>query len=229
MTDPKPTKTAVDQTPSPPGHVFEASAPLTAVLAWPALPPVLRRALSRAVAPEMLASLSFGESVKGWRDPALRAWIVALLALDVGVGFGRGEGDNDSMIGLFAHDQLDAEVSRFCIGGVYAGQALGASYAAEAPGAPASVCAAAFVYRDAKGCLESDFVFLAGATRKPVVQVELAWVDGRPFDAQHIAHALGAIAAQVEPAHEAAARAVVRDALLECLAALGEPVAPPAT
>jgi hypothetical protein len=218
MTDPKPTKTAVDQTPSPPGPVFEASAPLTAVLAWPALPPVLRRALSRAVAPETLASLRFDESVKGWRDPALREWIVALLALDVGVGFG-----------LFAHDQLDAEVSRFCIGGVYAGQALGASYAAEAPGAPASVCAAAFVYRDAKGCLESDFVFLAGATRKPVVQVELAWVDGRPFDAQHIAHALGAIAAQVEPAHEAAARAVVRGALLECLAALGEPVAPPPT
>ena len=49
----------------------EAAAPLTAVLAWPALPAVLRRALSRAVPPETLASLSFGESVQAWRDPAL--------------------------------------------------------------------------------------------------------------------------------------------------------------
>ena len=228
MTVPKRAKSAAGGAPPTPGPLFEASAPLTAVLAWPALPAVLRRALSRAVPPEMLASLSFGESVQAWRDPTMREWIVALLALDVGVGFGGSGGYNDSMIGLFAHDELDAEVSRFFIGGVHAAQGLGASFSADAPGAPASVCASAFVYREPKGSLEADFVFLAGATREPVVQVELAWVDGRAFDEQHIEHALGAIAAQVEPAHEAAARTVVRGALLECLAALGEPAATPA-
>ena len=218
--DTKATKRASTPTPGP---LFEASAPLSTVLAWPALPAVLRRALTRAVPTGSLSTLTFGESVRAWRDPALREWIVALLALDVGVGFGASGGYNDSMIGLLAHDELDeTAVSRFFIGGVEAGQGLGASFRAETPEAPASVCAAAFVYREAKGCIEADFVFLAGATREPVVQVELAWVDGRGFDEQHIEHALGAIAAQVEPAHEAAARTVVRGALLECLAALGD-------
>ncbi|MDO9021590.1 MAG: hypothetical protein Q8S73_23765 [Deltaproteobacteria bacterium] len=227
MTDPKRTKSAAGGAPPSPGPLFEASSPLATVLAWPALPAVLRRALSRALPREAVASLTLGESVQAWRDPALREWIVALLALDVGVGFGGSDGYNDSMIGLFAHDELDAEVSRFFFGGVHAGQGLGAASSADAPGAPPAVCAAAFVYRDAKGELEADFVFLAGATREPVVQVELAWVDGRPFDEQHIEHALAAIAAQVEPAHEAAARTAVRGALLECLAALGEQPATP--
>ena len=214
MTDPKHTA---------PGPLFEASAPLTAVLAWPALPAVLRRALTRAVPPEALASLTFGESVRAWRDPALREWIVALLALDVGVGFAGKGGYHDSMIGLLAHDELDAAVARFFVGGVEAGQALGASFSAETPGAPASVCAAAFVYREPKGCLEADFVFLASATHEPVVQVELAWVDGRTFDEAHIEHVLGAIGSQVDPAHAAAARSVVGGALRECLAALAGP------
>lgn len=219
--DTKATKRA--STPAP-GPLFEATAPLSTVLAWPALPAVLRRALTRAVPTGSLSTLSFGDSVRAWRDPALREWIVGLLALDVGVGFGPSGGYHDSMIGLLAHDELDeAEVSRFFIGGVEAGQGLGASFRSEAPGAPASVCAAAFVYRDAKGALEADFVFLAGATSEPVVQLELAWVEGRPFDAPHIELALGAIEGQVDPAHAAAARAVVREALLECLAMLDAP------
>lgn len=206
------------------GPLFDASAPLTAVLSWPALPAVLRRALTRAVPRETLAALTFGESVRAWRDPALREWIVALLALDVGVGIGGTDGYNDSMIGLLAHDELDeVEVSRFFVGAIEAGQGFGASYRAETPEAPASVCAAAFVYREAKGSLEADFIFLAGATSEPVVQVELAWVEGRPFDEKHIEHALGALGAQVEPAQEAAARSVVREALLECLAMLEAP------
>ena len=206
------------------GPLFEASAPLAAVLAWPGLPAALRRALTRAVPRETLMALTFGESVRAWRDPALREWIVALLALDVGVGFGGSDGYNDSMIGLLAHDELDeTAVSRFFIGGVEAGQGLGASFRAETPEAPASVCAAAFVYREAKGALEADFVFVAGATSEPVVQVELDWVEGRPFDEPHIELALGAIKGQVDSAHEAAARAVVREALLECLAMLQAP------
>ncbi|TAK25869.1 MAG: hypothetical protein EPO40_21615 [Myxococcaceae bacterium] len=221
--DTRATKRASTPTPGP---LFEASAPLSTVLAWPALPAVLRRALTRAVPTGSLSTLRFGESVRAWRDPALREWIVALLALDVGVGFGPSGGYQDSMIGLLAHDELDeTAVSRFFIGGIEAGQGLGASFRAEAPGAPASVCAAAFVYRDAKGALEADFVFLAGATSEPVVQVELAWVEGRPFDAPHIELALGAIEGQVDAAHEAAARAVVREALLECLAMLDAPTA----
>lgn len=209
------------------GPLFEASTPLAAVLSWPELPAVLRRALSRAVPREALTSLSFGESVRAWRDPAMREWIVALLALDVGVGFGGSDGYSDSMIGLFAHDELDeAEVSRYFVGGIEAGQGFGASYRAETPGAPASVCAAAFVYREAKGSLEADFIFLAGATSEPVVQVDLDWVEGRPFDEKHIEHALGALGAQVDPAREADARSVVREALIECLAMLEAPATP---
>lgn len=219
--DTRATKSA--STPAP-GPLFDASAPLSTVLAWPALPPVLRRALTRAVPPETLSTLSFGESVRRWRDPVLREWLVALLALDVGVGFGPSGGYNDSMIGLLAHDELDeAEVSRFFIGGVEAGQGLGASFRAGAPGATASVCAAAFVYRDAKGALDADFVFVAGATSEPVVQVELAWVEGRPFDEKHIELALGAIGGQVDREHEEAVKAVVREALLECLSMLRAP------
>ncbi len=71
MTPPKRRKSADGGAPPTAGPLFEAAAPLTAVLAWPALPAVLRRALSRAVPPETLASLSFGESVQAWRDPAL--------------------------------------------------------------------------------------------------------------------------------------------------------------
>ncbi len=150
--DTKATKRASTPTPGP---LFEASAPLSTVLAWPALPAVLRRALTRAVPTGSLSTLTFGESVRAWRDPALREWIVALLALDVGVGFGASGGYNDSMIGLLAHDELDeTAVSRFFIGGVEAGQGLGASFRAETPEAPASVCAAAFVYREAKGTLD---------------------------------------------------------------------------
>jgi hypothetical protein len=219
MADKERTKAAGVTAPGP-GPLFEASAPLTAVLGWAALPAVLRRALSRAVPRASIESLTLGESVRAWRDPAMREWIVALLALDVGVGFAGSDGYNDSMIGLYAHDELDAEVTRFFFGGVDAGQALGASFSADAPGAPASVCAAAFVYRDPKGSLEADFVFLAGATTEPVAQVELAWVEGRSFDEAHIAHALRSLPAQVDPAHEAAARAAVRGALMECLAAL---------
>ena len=205
------------------GPVFSASATLEEVLAWPDLPDVLRRALSRAVPREIRVRLSLGESVRAWKDAALRAWIVALLAHDVGVGLvdERGSSASDSMIGLLAHEQLGTHaLAQFFVPYLEGGQGFGAAFRAPSLEAPATVCAAAFVYRDAKCRLESDFVFLAGATGEPVVQLELGWLEEVAFDEKHIERALRPIAEQVEEEHAEVAQAVVREALLECLSVL---------
>jgi hypothetical protein len=195
---------------------FDTTTPLATLLLWPALPAVLRRALTRAVPRETLEQVSLGESVSRWREPMFREWIVGLLALDVGVGFSDTP-TTDDLIGLFANDRLGAAtIAHFFVGPIDAGQGFGAAYRAGSADAPASVCAAAFVYVDA-GHVESAFVFLAGATKKPVVQLALR-LDDKPFDAVHIERAARAIAAGIMPAHRTAAREVVREALEECRA-----------
>ena len=201
---------------------FDTSTPLATVLLWPALPDVLRRALTRAVPRETREHVSVGESVRRWREPMFREWIVGLLALDVGVGFSDTP-TNDNLIGLFADDRLGAPtIAHFFVGPIGAGQGFGAAYRAVSADAPASVCAAAFVYVDA-GRVESAFVFLAGATNEPVVQLALR-LDDKPFDAAHIERAARAIAAEITPERLDAARDVVREALEECRAVwkLGE-------
>ena len=104
----------------------------------------------------------------------------------------------------------------FFVGPIDAGQGFGAAYRAGSVDQPASVCAAAFVYVEA-GRVESAFVFLAGATKKPVVQLALPLGD-KPFDAVHIERAALTIAARITPAHRDAAQDVVREALEECRA-----------
>jgi hypothetical protein len=94
--------------------VFDASASLASLLAWPALPTVLQRSLTRALPPEKLEKLSLFESVRAWRQPPLREWIVALLALDVGFSFAKGDGMHASMIGLLSENNLDTVVFAQC-------------------------------------------------------------------------------------------------------------------
>jgi hypothetical protein len=83
--------------------------------------------------------------------------------------------------------------------------------------APEVVSAAALVYRDEQRRLEADSVFLAGATMAPVIQVKLAWVEGRPLDKRHIEDALTLVARQVAPGFEDVSREVVRKAFVEAL------------
>lgn len=202
------------------GVAFEARSPLRSVLAWEGLPAPLRRALTRAVPPETLDGVTFGESVRARRDPVFREWVTALLAYDAGVTLGGGSEATDSMIGLLSAGTLEtAPVSQFTLPAVRGGEGFGASFRASSPIEPASVCCAAFVYRDSKGALEADFVFLATPNGE-IVQLELWWVEGRVFDERHVEHALGAVAGQVDAAHEGAARDVVREALRECIATL---------
>ena len=196
---------------------FDTSTPLSTVLAWPALPTVLRRALTRAVPLETLERVSFGESVSRWEEPMFREWVVGLLALDVGVGFSDTE-TNDNLIGLYSHGRLGAKtIAHFFVGPIDPGQGFGAAYRARSPDAPADVCAAAFGYVSERRVVESAFVFLSGGATDPVIQLDLPLRDGA-FDAAHIERALDASAAQMPPAHLGAARAVVREALEACCA-----------
>lgn len=65
------------------GPVFDARAPLADTLKWPALPQVLRRTLTRSLSPHERSTNTLRDSLRG-EDPRLNAWLVALLALDVG-------------------------------------------------------------------------------------------------------------------------------------------------
>lgn len=197
--------------PQPP--LFDATASLATVLAWPAFPKVLRRALTRSVSAETLARVSFLESLRS-SDLCFREWMVGLLALDIGVDL---EDRRDSLIGVFSNGTLrTAEMTGFCIHGVGPRQGYGASFRAPSPAAPATVCAAAYVYFGDDGLLESAFVFVAGASDEPVKQLRLPQLEEAPLDEAHLERALGSVVEQLVLDDFGPAAAVVREALREC-------------
>lgn len=204
---------------SPQPPLFDATASLTTVLAWPGLPKVLRRALTRSVSSETLTRVSFLESLRS-SDLRFREWMVGLLALDIGVDL---EDRRDSLIGVFSSATLRSDMTRFCIHGVGPRQGYGASFRSPSPTAPATVCAAAYVYVGDSGLLESVFVFVAGASREQVKQLRLTELEGVPvlFDEAHIERALGSVVEQLVLDDIGSATAVVQESLLECRQALG--------
>lgn len=198
--------------------LFDAQAPLETVLTWEGLPNVLRRALTRSISPDALERMSFIDSL-GSTDPRFREWLVGLLALDIGVDL---EGDRrDNLIGVFSKAALGTEaMNRFCVHGVGPQQGYGASFRASSPTAPASVCAAAFVYFTDKGLVESEFVFIA-ATSTATVQLPIPMLRGAPLEDAGIERALTSVAKHlVEFSDRDETRGVVREALLECRRAL---------
>ncbi len=194
--------------------LFDANASLATVLAWAGLPHVLRRALTRSVSPETLARVTFVESLRS-SEPRFREWLVGLLALDIGVDL---HDQRDNLIGVFSQGALaTARMTRFCIHAVGPRQGFGASCHAPAPTAPATVCAAAYLYFTASRLVESDFVFIAGPSAASAIQLHLRGLDAQELDAGGLDHALAATTPKltaVSPSDQLAA--VVREAVLEC-------------
>ncbi len=198
--------------------LFDAHTSLARVLSWGGLPTVLRRALTRSISPEALERMSFIDSL-GSADPRIREWLVGLLALDIGVDL---EGDRpDNLIGVFSKAALgSAPMTRFCVHGVGPQQGYGASFRSPTPSAPATACAAAYLYFTDTGLVDSAFVFIAGATA-PVDQLALPLLRDEQLDEPHIERALASISARLgEFGDVEETTAVVRDALLECRQAL---------
>jgi hypothetical protein len=194
--------------------LFDAHAPLATVLTWEGLPNVLRRALTRSISRDTLERVIFIDSL-GSMDPRFREWLVGLLALDIGVDL-EGE-QRDNLIGVFSRAALGtAAMTRFCVHGVGPQQGYGASFRSPRPSAPATVCVAAYVYFTNTGLVDSEFVFIAGATA-PVDRLDLPLLRNEQLDEPHIERALASISARLGGFGDIdETTAVVRDALLEC-------------
>lgn len=200
--------------------LFDAHTSLATVLTWEGLPSVLRRALTRAIAQDLLERVTFIESLRS-PDPRLREWQVGLLTLDIGVDLHDERRDN--LVGLFSHAKFDtAPMTRFCVHGVGPQQGFGASFRAPTPTAPPTVCAAAYVYFTDTGLVDSEFVFMAGPPEVPITQVPVAMLSEEHLDDAHIERVLGSVAAQLTAfAHLAEATAVFKEALMECRKPIG--------
>lgn len=198
--------------------LFDASAPLAAVLDWDGLPGALRPALTRAFAREELEQLTFIDSLRS-EDPRLREWQVGLLALDVGVDLQAGR---DNLIGLFSQDTLGtALITRVCLHGVGPRQGFGAAFRAPTPTAPPFVCAAAYVYFGETGLVDLEFVFIGGSAPKSIAQLPLETIRGQPLDADHLKRTRSAVSGQLaalglEPDRSTTA---LKEALLQCMVA----------
>ncbi|MBK7857581.1 MAG: hypothetical protein IPJ65_02925 [Archangiaceae bacterium] len=198
--------------------LFDAGASLASVLAWAGLPTVLRRALSRGIPPDLLTRVSLLESLRS-PDARFREWLVGLLAFDIGVDL---EGRHDNLIRVFAHGGLhSADMTGFCIHGVEPRQGTGASFRSATPNSEATVCAAAFVYFTDSDLVESEFVFIAGPSTAPPIQVPLALLRDAPLNEAQIARAVASVARDLtELGNLEQTCAVICEALLECQQAL---------
>lgn len=214
------------------GATFGAAVSLETVLEWADLPDAFRRALTRAIPLNLRDNISIGESLRLWQTPILREWITALLAHDAGIETVGAESESvwGNMIELLAADQLEqAFITALNLPLLREGHALGAATVARTPADAPIVNAAAFIYVDGRR-VESEFVFVGGASEPPIMQVSLETLVGNPLDEANIASAVKAVAPQVDPVDDylgsaeyrrEMARVVVQRALLECLGQLG--------
>ena len=153
------------------GATFGAAISLQTVLDWPALPDALRRALTRTIPLNLRAGISIGESLCFWREPILREWITVLMAHDIGIEYVNADTERswDNIVGLMSNGQLDQDfITAINIPALSEGETLGSAYIASTPDAVATVNAAAFVYIDPYGRVESEFIFVSGASAEPI-------------------------------------------------------------
>lgn len=215
------------------GATFGAAVSLETVLEWTGLPGVFQRALTRAIPLNLRDNISIGESLLLWQTPILREWITGLLAHDAGIESVDADGESvwGNMIELLRDGQLEQTfITALNLPALLTGHALGAAYVARTPADAPIVNAAAFIYVDERKYVESEFVFVSGATPEPILQVSLETLVGSPLNEANIASAVKAVAPQVEPVGDylggeeyrrEMARVVVQRALLECLDQLG--------
>ncbi|MFN8449389.1 MAG: FAD binding domain-containing protein [Anaerolineae bacterium] len=210
------------------GATFGAAVSLETVLEWSGLPAAFQRALTRAIPLNLRDNISIGESLRLWQTPMLREWITTLLAHDAGIEAIGADGEPawGNMIELLAGDQLEQTfITALNLPALRQGHTLGAAYVARTPADAPIVNAAAFIYVDGRR-VESEFVFVGGASEPPIMQVSLETLVGNPLDEANIASAVKAVAPQVDPVGDylgsaeyrrEMARVVVQRALLECM------------
>ena len=209
------------------GASFGAAISLQTVLDWPDLPDALRRALTRTIPPNLRARISLGESLRFWREPILREWITVLMAHDIGIEYVKDDSERtwDNIVGLSASGALDQRfITSIHIPTLSEGETLGAAYIASTPDALAIVNAAAFIYIDPYGRVESEFIYVSGASVEPIIQIRLSDLIPNPFDEANIASVVQAVMPQINPPGTENAderreqvREVVQRALMECL------------
>lgn len=214
------------------GATFGAAVSLETVLEWSGLPAAFQRALTRAIPLNLRDNISIGESLRLWQTPILREWITTLLAHDAGVESASADGEItwNNLIELLASQQIGGTfATALNLPALRQGHTLGAAFVARTPADAPIVNAAAFIYVDGRR-VESEFVFVGGASEPPIMQVSLETLVGNPLDEANIASAVKAVAPQVDPVGDylgsaeyrrEMARVVVQRALLECMEQLG--------
>jgi len=209
------------------GATFGAAVSLQTVLDWPALPDALRRALTRTLPLDQRTGTTIGECLRLWRTPILREWITVLMAHDIGIEYANDAAERswDNIVGLMDRGRLDQDfITAISIPALSEGEAVGAAYLAPTPDAIATVNAAAFIYLDPYGRVESEFIYVSGASAQPIVRVRLETLIPNPLDEANIGSAVKAVVPQlllfgdanIADERREQAREVVQSALLEC-------------
>ena len=211
------------------GASFGAAVSLQTVLDWPALPSALRRALTRMIPHDLRAGISIGESLRFWQTPILREWITVLMAHDIGIEYANADAERswDNIVGLMDRDQLERNfITAIYIPALSEGEAVGSAYVARTPDDLPIVNAAAFIYLDPYDRVESEFIYVSGASAQPIIQVRLDTLTPNPLDEATIASAVKGVDSQVNPVDDdlasadsrrELAREVVQRALIECM------------
>lgn len=195
--------------------------------------PALKQSITRFLPINQRSGISVGESLIASQPP--REWLAALVALDVGIQRIGADGTDDiySIAELVETDSAptlhSGIIASLFIPHLEAGEALGAAFVARTPADDPIVNAAACVALNDDGTVESAFVALCGAAAQPVINLQMATLEGVPFNEANIASAAKWIATQVNPVGDwrgsadyrrEMARVTAQRALLDCLAQL---------
>ncbi len=208
---------------------FGAAISLQTLLDWPSLPATLRSTLTRTLPADLRARLSIGEFLRFWQTPLLREWITAMLAHDVGIAYVNSDFNPilDNIVGLMDSGRLDQDfVTSINIAALNEGEVVGTARVASTPDDLPLVNAAAFIYVDPYGCVESEYIYVSGASPKPIIRVRLETLIPYPLDKAIIDRTVEGVPAQVDPVDDDRASAedrrkmaleVVQRALTDCM------------
>ena len=214
------------------GVLMGGSVMLSRLLEFPNLPDAIRRALTRALPPNVRNNVSVGESLRQRHHPMLWEWIAAAYAHDIGVEIldpATGERGWNDLIALIESGEIDTGIITAVDLPALAGdppQALGSAHVARTPTGEPIVNAAAFVILDDERRVESVFTALCGVSDQPLVSVGLPTLLGNPLDTANITSAVKSVALQLDPPGDykgsseyrrEMARVCMQRALVSCL------------
>lgn len=206
------------------GWLVGGACRLEQIVGLAGLPETLRRALVRAVPVNLRNGTSAAESLL--RPAYFGEWLAALAALDAGIQRALPGGQTETFSitettlieGAQGRNLAEGIITGLFIPALTAGEALEAAFVARTPADVPIVSAAAFVWVDGRGLVETAFVALHGVSAAPALNIHLPVLQGRTLDEPSLAAAARLAVEGISPMSDYRGSAAYRAAIASVLA-----------